>query len=198
MDFRTFLNESKFSGTVYHGSGTRFDQFDQRKARIANDFYGGGIAYFTDNLKVGITYAKSMAKTAKTDTPLVYTCQLKFKKMFDVDDVFTGKELVDIIPDDVADFARGAGLLGLNADEFKVIAQLKTGKMKLTGDQVFKGLSKDMNQTAKARKYLISKGYDGLRYNGGVNMGMATKHNVYLAYKASSVKVIKRQIVKKK
>lgn len=67
--------------------------------------------------------------------------------------------------------------------------------MKLTGDEVFKGLSKGMNTTAKAREHLISKGYDGLRYNGGVNMGMAKKHNVYLVYDANDIKIIKRQKV---
>lgn len=184
-------------GTVYHGSGSRFDKFEQSKARIPNDFYGGGVAYFTDNLSVGITYAKSMAKKKNSD-PIVYTVELNLNKVFDVDDKFSGKELVDILPKDVEEFARGAGLLGLNADKFKVVAELKSGKMTLTGDQVFKGLSKGMNQTAKARQHLIKKGYDGLRYNGGVNMGMATKHSVYLAYDAKDIKIKKRQVVRKK
>lgn len=196
QSFQSFLTESKFSGTVYHGSGTRFDEFDQGKARIANDFYGGGVAYFTDNLKVGIQYAKSMSK--KTGTPFVYTCQLKIKKLFDVDDVFTGDDLKQILPPNLEDFARGAGLMKFDTDKFKMLGDLKAGKLKLSGDQVFKGLSKGMNQTAKARDYLISKGYDGLRYNGGLNMNMATKHNVYLVYKASDITILKRQKVKPK
>jgi predicted nucleic acid-binding Zn ribbon protein len=86
----------------------------------------------------------------------------------------------------------------LNSDKYKVLTELKAGKFKLSGDQVFKGLSKGMNTTAKAREHLINKGYDGLRYNGGVNMGMAKKHNVYLAYDAKDIEIIKRQVVKAK
>lgn len=192
------MTESKgFTGNVYHGSGSRFSKFEQSKARIPNDFYGGGVAYFTDDLGVGITYAKSMAKKSKGD-PIVYTVKLKLKKVFDVDEKFTGKDLINILPKDVEDFARGAGLMTLDSDKYKVIADLKAGKYTLTGDQVFKGLSKGMNTTAKAREFLISKGYDGLRYNGGVNMGMAKKHNVYLAYDANDIEIIKRQVVRKK
>ena len=198
LTLKTFIAESRtYTGTMYHGSGSRFDKFEQSKARIPNDFYGGGVAYFTDDVGVGITYAKSMAKTSKGE-PIVYTVKVKFKKLFDVDEVFKGKDLVGILPDDVNSFARGVGLMGLNADEFVIIAKLKSGKMELTGDQVFKGLSKGMNTTAKAREYLVSKGYDGLRYNGGVNMDMAKKHNVYLSYNAKNIEIIKRQIVKKK
>jgi hypothetical protein len=198
ISFKSFFVESKsFSGTMYHGSGSRFSKFEQSKARIANDFYGGGVAYFTDDLGVGITYAKSMAKKTKED-PIVYTVKVKFKKLFDVDETFQGKDLINILPNDIEDFARGAGLLGLKSNKYQVLADLKLGKIKLTGDQVFKGLSKGMNTTAKAREHLISKGYDGLRYNGGVNMNMAKKHNVYLSYDAKNIEIIKRQVVRKK
>lgn len=190
--FQEYLEEStKFSGSVYHGSGTRFSEFDVRKARIPNDFYGGGIAYFTDNLKVGIQYAKSMSK--KTGTPFVYTCKISLRKMFDVNDVFTGKDLIGILPSDIESFARGAGLLGYDADKFVVLAQLKAGKLSLSGENVFRGLSSGMNQTAKAREFLITKGYDGLRYNGGVNMDAAIKHSVYLVYDPKNIKIEKRQ-----
>jgi hypothetical protein len=198
ISFRQYITESKsFKGTVYHGSGYRFDKFEQSKARVVNDFYGGGTAYFTDDVGVAVTYAKSMAKKSKED-PVVYTVEIKINKLFDVDHEFTEKELVNILPADIEDFARGAGLLGLRTDKYAVIANLKAGKVKLTGDQVFKGLSKGMNTTAKAREHLISKGYDGLRYNGGVNMGMAKKHSVYLVYDANSIKIIKRQVVKQR
>jgi hypothetical protein len=40
----------------------------------------------------------------------------------------------------------------------------------------------------KAREYLIKMGFDGLRYNGGVNMN-AKKHDVFLAYKATSISI---------
>lgn len=187
-----------FSGTVYHGTGAKFDKFDQRKARIANDFYGGGVAYFTSSLPVSITYAKSMARTMKTGTPFVFTCELKLKKLFDVDHVFKGKELLAILPKDLDKFARGAGLYSGGKDKFTVQAQLELGQLSLTGDQVFKGLSNGMNATADARAHLTALGYDGLRYNGGVNMDMATKHDVYLAYHADSIHIVKIQAVKKK
>lgn len=179
-----------FSKTVYHGSGSDFDQFDQRKARIANDFYGGGIAYFTDDFTVATTYAKSMSK--KTGTPFVYTVKITLNKLFDVDDVFTGKKLIDILPKNTEEFARGASLISFKSDKYAVLADIESGSSTLTGDGVFKGLSKGMNQTAIARDFLISKGYDGLRYNGGVNMN-ATRHSVYLAYKASNLKILKKE-----
>lgn len=188
-----FKPNKSFTGTVYHGSGTLFEKFDQGKARIVNDYYGGGVAYFTDDFDVGITYAKSMSKKTKQD-PIVYTVKLRLKKVFDVDDYFSGKDLTSILPANIEDFARGAGLMSLNADRYKVIYEIKSGLVNLTGDQVFRGLSRGMNDTAKARKHLTAKGYDGLRYNGGVNMG-AKKHNVYLAYDANDIEITKKQMV---
>jgi hypothetical protein len=48
-----------------------------------------------------------------------------------------------------------------------------------------------MNQTAVARQHLISKGFDGLRYNGGLNMNMQDKHHVYLAYNPRDITILK-------
>ena len=76
-------------------------------------------------------------------------------------------------------------------DKYSVMAKLKSGNLELTGEEVFKGLSRGMVNTAKARQKLISLGYDGLRYNGGVNMNMATKHDVYLAYNANDIRIKK-------
>jgi len=191
LSFRSFMTESKgFAGTVYHGTNARFDKFDMKKSRIVNDNYGGGVAYFTDGLSLAFTYAKNMAKKQGGD-PLVYSVELKLSKLFDVDHEFTGKELVDVLPSDVNDFARGAGLLRLGSDEYKIILNLKSGNMKLTGEQVYRGLSKGNTQTAKARDQLIEKGYDGLRYN----MPVTPKQSVYLAYDAKDIKIIKRQKV---
>ena len=44
---------------LYHGTNQLFDKFEQSKSRVLNDYYGGGVAYFTDTLKVAHTYAKS-------------------------------------------------------------------------------------------------------------------------------------------
>ena len=52
-----------------------------------------------------------------------------------------------------------------------------------------------MVYTAKARKRLEELGYDALRYNGGVNMSMAKKHNVYLTYKAANAAIKQRSII---
>lgn len=176
---------------VYHGSNSIFKKFDQKKSRIINDFYGGGIAYFTDNLDVAKTYARSMSK--KSGEPIIYEVDLNFRKLFDVDDTFKDKELLKILEhDDIEQFARGAGLLKFGGEsKFTVLGRLREGKINLSGDQVFRGLSRGMNQTARARQILIDSGFDGLRYNGGLNMGMATKHSVYLAYKESNIKITK-------
>jgi hypothetical protein len=193
-----FMTEDKgasFKGVLYHGSGFSFDNFDAKKARIVDDLWGGGLAYLTTDQKVAITYAKSMAKTAKTGTPYVYQISASFSKIFDVDRTFTGSALTDILPKsrkDMSEFARGAGLLKMGADEATVLYKLETGKLSLTGDEIFRGLSKGMSKTAAVREMLISKGYDGLRYNGGVQMSQAIKHDVYIAYFAKSLKVEKR------
>ena len=190
LSFRSFISESKgFTSTVYHGTNARFDKFDQRKSRIVNDNYGGGV-YFTDGLSLAVTYAKNMAKKQGGE-PLVYSVELKLNKIFDVNHEYSGKELVDILPSDVKEFARGAGLLRLGSDEYKVISNLKTGNMKLSGEEVYRGLSKGNTQTLKAREHLIEKGYDGLRYN----MPVTPKQSVYLAYDTKDIKIIKRQKV---
>lgn len=192
LSFKSFILENKaLSGVVYHGTNARFDKFDQRKSRIVNDNYGGGVAYFTDGLSLAITYAKNMAKKSGGE-PIVYSVELSLKKLFDVDHMFTGKELVSVLPTDIKDFARGAGLLGLNSDEYKVISSLKSGNITLSGEQIYKGLSKGNTQTAKARDHLIEKGYDGLRYN----IPTTPKQSVYLAYDAKDIKIVKRQTVK--
>lgn len=195
------IETNPVSVDVYHGSGRLFNRFDQRQARIPNDHMGGGIAYFTDNHGVSKTYAKSMAKSQKTDTPYVYHTKLKMKNVFDVDHEFSGEKLKHVLPNNPSeheDFARGAGLLNLGSDKYSVINKLRSGDMKLTGSQVFKGLSRGNVNTAKARDHLISKGYDGIRYNGGENMNAETRHNVYMPYNADAISINKvTKIVKK-
>lgn len=194
LSFRSYIIESKtFSGLVYHGTNARFDKFDQRKSRIVNDNYGGGIAYFTDDLKTAMTYAKSMMKKSGGES-LIYTVELKLKKMFDVDYIYSGKELIHLLPDDLEKFARGAGLLTLNSDQYKIISNLKSGLMKLKGEQVYRGLSNGNTQTLRAREHLIEKGYDGLRYN----IPMLSGKSVYLAYHANTITIKKRQKIKDK
>lgn len=190
---------NKFNGTLYHGSGRKFSEFDFSKLRITDDFYGGPV-YFTDTLSVGISYAKSMARVASTGTPYVYTCRVNLSNIFDIDHIWSGLELKKILPQgkELDSFIRGAGLASGGKDPFVVAAGLELGHGKLTGDQIFKGLSSGMVNTKAAREYLIKKGYDGLRYNGGLNMNMREKHNVYCPYNASAIKIEKVQKIVKK
>ncbi|MDR3503048.1 MAG: hypothetical protein P4L79_10760 [Legionella sp.] len=181
---------------VYHGSGQVFDKFDQSKSRIENDHMGGGVGYFTSNPDVAKTYAKSMARKSNTE-PQVYHTNLKMKNVFDVDHEFTGDKLKHVLPDDHEGFARGAGLMKVGGDKYKTLNDLKDGKLNLKGHEVFKGLSRGGVNTAGARQHLIKKGYDGMRYNGGVNMDMATKHDVYMPYNANSITIKKREPVNK-
>lgn len=179
----------------YHGSGDVFDKFDQSKARIANDHMGGGVGYFTSNKDVAGTYAKSMARKKGTKTPTVYSTKLRMKNVFDVDHKFSGDKLKHVLPDDVEGFARGAGLLKPGTDKYKVLNGLKDGTTELHGHEVFKGLSRGGVDTLKAREHLVKKGFDGIRYNGGVNMDAATKHDVYMPYAHKSITINKREAV---
>lgn len=195
--FKSFILEetNPVNVDVYHGSGRLFDKFEQRHARIPNDHYGGGIGYFTDSPEVASTYAKSMARKQQTNTPHVYHTNLKMNNVFDVDHEFSGEKLKRLLPDNPDHheaFARAAGLIQLGGeDKYTVLNKLRSGNMKLSGAQIFKGLSRGNVDTAKTREHLISRGYDGLRYNGGENMNMATRHNAYIPYNANSISINK-------
>lgn len=183
---------------AYHGSNSIFSKFDQGKARIVNDFYGGGVAYFTSDIQVAQSYARTMFRSKGGDM-IVYECELNLSKIFDVDDTFTGTNLTMFYDKkSMEDFARGAGLLKAGVDKYNVLARLEGGHMELTGEQVFRGLSKGMVNTAAARHKLMQLGYDGLRYNGGLNMNMARKHSVYLVYRASDIRILKRYRIQQK
>lgn len=181
---------------AYHGTNTRFSEFNVDYARVKNDFYGGQI-YFTDNIGIAKSYARNAAK--REGIPFVYEVNLKLKNIFDVDKVFVGEDLKKILKEvrNLDEFARSAKLLKLGDDKFEVMSSLKQGNTPLTGDQIFRGISKGMVQTADARNLLSRLGYDALRYNGG-NMGIQTavKHNVYIPYNSSSIEILNRYIVK--
>lgn len=204
FSFLTFLNErvstdqENITVNAYHGSGTKFNKFEQSKARIHNDYMGGGEGYFTSSHDVAKRYAKHMAKHSKTNTPFIYHTTIKMKKVFDVDHDFSGSKLHGVLPDEKSheDFARGAGLLKAGSDKHDILSKLKSGDVKLKGDNVFRGLDRALNGSANARKHLIKKGYDGLRYNGGD--ANTEKHSVYLPYKSDNIKINKvTKIVKK-
>lgn len=176
--------------TVYHGTNELIDRFDQSKSRVVNDYYGGGVAYFTESLDSARTYANGAFKRKNSGERYVYVARLATRKVFDVDDVFTGKELQKFFQKrtDVELIARGAGLLTAGKDKYVTIGQLEAGEMELTGDQIFKGLSKGMNYTAKVTEFLKNMNYDTLRYNAG---GYGTpKHSIYIAYDSSNISIV--------
>lgn len=193
LSFKEYLTEKVSTTAIdtYHGSGKFFHQFDQKHARLANDFYGGGVGYFTDNKDIAHSYARGMSK--ETKTPHVYHTSLHLSNVFDVDHEFHGEKLKKILPKDTEKFANAAGLIGLHNHEqkYSILSKLENGEIKMKGHEVFRGLSHGMTNTAKARDHLIKHGYDGLRYNGGMNMQQATQHNVYIPYKADSIKIKK-------
>lgn len=187
--------------TAYHGSGRLFKRFEQRYARILNDYMGGGIAYFTTDLDVAKTYAKSMAKTVGSGTEYIYTVRLTLQNVFDVNQEFSGPELVALLPntpDGLDKFARGSGILKYGVDRVKALMDLRDGKVGMSGERLFKGLSHGGVDTAKARDALIASGFDALRYNGGANMNMTTRHDVFIPYDANDIAIQKiSQIVRK-
>ncbi len=190
------------SKRLFHGTNLAFEQFDQRFARARNDYYGGGIAYFTENEKVARGYAEARYVQYK-GVRLVYDVTLSMNKTFDVDTIYTGKTLKNIInvdKKDVESFARGAGILDRwwlkdnNMDKYLVEAKLLDGTIELTGEQVFNGLSSNKMSQDKARDRLITVGYDSLRYNGGEQALSRSfgHHNVYIAYKANNIQILKK------
>ena len=173
----------------FHGTNQKFDQFDQRHARITQDFYGGGILYVTDNLGIAKNYAKQAVKRAG-GLEIIYKVRLNLNKVFDVNKIYTGRNLIVLIGSNADQFARSANLMPIGVDKFKVLSDLRNGNLELTGEQVFRGMSRGMINTANARDMLIRNHYDGLRYNGGMNMRQAINHNVYIAYKQQSITIV--------
>jgi len=190
VSFKQFLYESNII-QAYHGSGRSFDKFDQKHARLPNDYYGGGVGYFTDHYDTAKSYARNMSK--ETKTPHVYHVSIHSNNLFDIDHKFTGEHLRSLLPKNKEEFARHAGLLRYGEDKYQTLAKLDNGNMHLTGDQIFRGLSHGMSKTSKAREHLISKGYDGLRYNGGLQTMTGIHHNVYIPYNADSIKIHKKE-----
>ena len=181
--------------SVFHGTNQLFKEFSQDKGRVPNDYFGSGVAYFTDTLDIAKGYAKAMFKKgasigSSNNIELVYQVQLQINKLFDVDNKYTGKELTKFYSrSEQESFARGAGLLTYGVDKYDVLTKLDDGSIELTGEQVFNGLSSGNINTAKAREKLKSLGYSTLRYNGGTFTG-SPKHNVYIAYYARDIRII--------
>lgn len=176
---------------AYHGSNARFVEFTDKTKRIKDDLYGGGLAYFTDEDSKAAEYAKAMQKKYG-GFQFVYKVSMKLHEIFDVDHEYTGEIFLKIFKQtrySAEEFARRAGLLIYGVNKYEVFGNIKSGKAKYKGEVIFKGLSNGMNETKKAQDILKKVGFDGLRYNGGVNMNMA-RHNVFCPYYPESIKIL--------
>lgn len=186
--------------TLYHGTGNDFDQFLQRFARTVNDYYGGGLAYFTTSIEIAKGYARAGMKriTGQGDTPTIFKVKTNFKKIFDVDDRFAGAELQKFVPKDVDAFIRASGIVKLGSGISPELAKvrLRNGTLNLSGDQIFKALEKVLGGSSKVRDFLITLGYDALRYNGGTATKIGIEHDVYIAYDAKSLNIQSKEPLK--
>lgn len=184
---------------AYHGTAIKFDSFDGGKARVSNDYYGGGFAYFTSNKTVAVGYAKSAMIRLKSNTPYVIEVELNFKRLFDATDnqidVSQLKDIVDSLGNKLESFARGAGLLNFGTSIPLVLSDLKAYKAKMTGAQFFAGLSRAYGSMENARKFLQLRDYDGLKHTGGQvtrdKMG-TPDHIVYIVYDPAVIESFKR------
>lgn len=198
MSFSDFCIESteRTSLIGYHGTDILFDKFSKDFAKIRNDNYGGGVAYFTDKQSIAITYAISQAKKTNR-TPLIYVTELRFNKLFDCDSILTGERLIKILPSDLEGFAKGARLLNSTTNKYEIISKLKDGILSIYGNDFWNGISQGNTKTSDARKYLERNGFDGLKYNSPILHG-STPHAVYLPYVDSCIKINKVQKVIRK
>ena len=153
---------------VYHGSNARFVEFTDRTKRIKEDLFGGGLAYFTDTYEVGEKYAKAMQKKYG-GFQFVYKVRMTLRECFDVNYEYTGETFLKIYQQTKytpEEFARRAGLLIYGVNKYGIFGDIKSGRQKLTGAQLWKGLSNGGNENIKAQNVLKKCGCDGLRYNG--------------------------------
>jgi hypothetical protein len=181
---------------AYHGTNQRFDRFERNKARLVNDYFGGGAAYCTDSMQLAKSYARSM-QLKYGGEKIVYKVSATIHKLFDVDHFYTGKELLALLlGTNTEQFARYCGLLNLGSDKYKVLASLKDGSAELTGNQIFKGLSGGMIHTARARDKLEKNKYDSLRYNMAIGQTgtSGNSNHVYIIYSANNIRITNKYI----
>ncbi len=188
---------------AFHGTAAKFDSFDGGKARVSNDYFGGGHSYFTSNKNVAVGYASSAMIRMKSKTPYVIAVDLHFKKLFDARDnkTYTGDELKHMIKEfkltqkDLDTLARGAGIMTVMSSPYQIIVGLERGTTKLTGKQFFNGLTRLRGSMENARKFLQSKGYDGLAHTGGQvtrDMMGTPNHVVFIVYDPNVIQTFKR------
>lgn len=182
------LHESTIS--LYHGTSGHFTKFSQASARSANDLWGGGVGYFTDDEGIAQSYARAANKRVKKGET-VMKVDLSVSNPFDVTKEYSGQDTLTYFNKSgmkAEDFLRFAGKMGLGADKYVLSAKLKAGELAMTGGEIFKGISKNQMAGAAARDLLIKMGHDSLIYSGGDNMG-GKKHKVYIAYDPNKITI---------
>lgn len=194
--------------TVYHGTAARFDEFGQENARVENDYFGGGLAYFTSSRRVAYGYARSAMLRTKSKIPYIIYVGVQFDKLFDARNTskWSGERVLAFIQevglrsDQVEAFIRGAGLLDMSSLQGRsphvVKSAFMSGKIELDGESIFMALSRVLGNMAQARKKLMSLGYDGLCHIGGeitkdkLNRG---KHTVFISYDKKTIRSFDRK-----
>ncbi len=171
---------------AYHGTNQVFEEFKSSYGRVTNDYYGGGVAYCTDEINVARQYARSAAKRGGKE--VIYRVRLNLGKTFDVNHEYKGNALLRLIGSDIEGFARSAGLLPYGVDKFKVINDIRSGETPLKGDVIFKGLSRGMVNTVKAREALKHNGFTSLRYNP-VQHSQRLRHSVWIMYNERDIDI---------
>lgn len=199
---KKIVSES-FKGQMWHGTNAKFDKFEQRMARVQNDLYGGGVAYFTDNRKIAEGYAKSSLKrkgAPKNPEPWLYKVDLDLKNIFDIERSYNYDFVKQFVKNDksstVEKFLRDAGVLNNSfmksigaSDIFSVISKFNNGSLNLTGDQLFNAIGNNSANSSKARDIFYKMGYDGLTHQGGLRGGTGGKHKVIIVYDSSKIKI---------
>lgn len=184
------LLDTTLKDTLFHG-GIDFDgEFRQDMSRSPNDYFGGGVAYFTDNHEVALKYAKNAGKRSGK-LPVVYNVKLTIKNNFDVDKKYNSELFLDSIKD-LDKFIRNSSIGEYNDPIYVTKQKLKSG-IEITGKSIFKGLSNNHQNSGRAREILIDLGFDGLRYTGDEDS--MNPYNVWLPYNSDQVSIVKKDFI---
>lgn len=198
ISFKEFIKESPVSGVFYHGSGNDFDKFEQSASRSKNDLFGGGVAYFTDNIDVARSYSTNAARRRDSldQTKILYTVRLNLKKAFDTTVKELDSKLVSqLIPDKPSEqdhFGRDLKVYKGDVNRHNFIFKIKSGEVKVSGEALWNAISSRGTNTVKGRNTLKSSGFDGLIYEGG-HITRQVKHKVVIPYNPSSIKIINKE-----
>lgn len=181
---------------LYHGSNIPdldFTDPEQSVVPESHREYGDALAYFTDCQDSAIRYATSMTAT-EGGKACVYSAYINTGECFDLDAYYTTDRLVEIIDGiDLRLFGKGLGILNSYSDEYAMISSLRYGKLKLTGKEIFKGLSFALESPSAALYHIVDLGYDCVKFKCS-NIGMKP-HTIYLVDDAEKIQLIDKKAV---